>query len=299
MCSIHLIHLKPFEYFEPATVKEAADLLNTYGSKAQILAGGIDLIPRMRSGSIEADYVINIQKIPELSYFKFDESKGLEFGAMTSLRFLETSKVLKDVYPALQQAIHQITSVQSKYIGTAVGNLCVATPASDVATALMAYDAKLTIEGTNGQRKEKLSDFYLDYRVTSLKKGELVTGVFIPKPAKGTGAAFMNRVRTHADIAKITVAVVIEVEGDICREARIALGAVAPTVVRATSAEELLRNKKIDDGLIQKAAETSVAHAKPITDIRSTAEYRTEMTRVLVRRALQKAFDRARGGKHE
>jgi carbon-monoxide dehydrogenase medium subunit len=254
----------------------------------------------MRAGSINADYIINIQKIPALSYFKYDENVGLEFGAMTTLQFLDTSKELKRAYPILQQAIHQITSVQSKYMGTAVGNICVATPASDVSPALMAYDAELIIAGVGGTRRENINNFYVAYQKTTLKRGELVVGVSIPKAAKGTtGAAFMNRVRTHADIAKITVSVVVEVENDICTEARIAIGSVAPTAVRAVKAETLLRNKKISTEIIQLASEYAMECANPITDIRSTQEYRTEMIRVLVGRALEKAFKRARGLRDE
>lgn len=290
------LRLKPFQYFEPGTISETVQLLNTYGEKSRILAGGIDLIPRMRAGSVKADYVINIQNIPELSYFKHDENFGTEFGAMTTLQFLDNSIELKSSFPIVQQAIHQITSVQSKYMGTAVGNICVATPASDVSPALMAYDAEIIIAGINGIRRENINHFFVAYQKTSLKRDEFVIGVFIPRadPEK-TGAAFINRVRTHADIAKITVSVVVEAENDICNEARIAIGSVAPTAVRAVKAEAALRKQKISSEIIKLASEYALECARPITDIRSTQDYRMEMTRVLVGRALEKAF-KAQGG---
>jgi CO/xanthine dehydrogenase FAD-binding subunit len=286
--------LKPFDYFEPTTVKEAVKLLSTHGEKAQVLAGGIDLIPRMRKGAIKADYLINIQNIPELEYINNGGTKGLKFGAMARLHSLETSKEIQKNYPLLYEAIHQITSVQTKYMGTAVGNICVGTPASDVATVLLALDAELTIAGANSERTEPMPKFYADYLRTSLKRDEMVTGVSLPKPPIGMGTAFLNLVRTHADIAKVTVAVAIIIENDICKEARIAIGAAAPTVFRATKAETALKGQKVSSQAIAKAAETAAGETKPITDLRSTAEYRKEMARVLVTRALEKALERAR-----
>ncbi len=286
--------LKPFDYFEPGTVMEAVKLLSVHGEKAKVLAGGIDLIPRMRKGAIKADYLINIQNIPELEYIKSSDANGLKFGAMTRLHSLETSKEIQRKYPILYEAIHQITSVQTKYMGTAVGNICVGTPASDMATVLLALDAELTIAGANGERTEPMPKFYVDYLRTSLKRGEMVTEVSLPNPAKGMGTAFMNLVRTHADIAKVSVAVAIIVEEDICQEVKIAIGAAAPVVFRATKAEAVLKRQRVSSEVIAKGAETAAGETRPITDLRSTAEYRKEMTRVLVNRALEKALERAR-----
>ena len=129
------------------------------------------------------DYVINIQNIPELNYIKCDGADGLEFGAMATLHALELSLELRQVHPTLYDAIRNITSVQCKCMGTAAGNLCVATPSSDVATALMALNGVLIIAGRSGARRERIADFYTGYRRTTLKRGELVIGVFVPKPA--------------------------------------------------------------------------------------------------------------------
>ena len=286
--------MKPFEYFEPKTVAETTQLLSNYGEKAQILAGGIDLIPRMRKGDIKAEYIINIQKIPDLEFIESKTKKGLNVGAMARLHSIEASKVIRKDYPILYEAIHQIASVQAKYMGTAVGNLCVATPASDVATVLFALGAELKITGTEGERVEPIEKFYLDYFRTSLKAGEMVTGLFLPNPRPGTGAAFLNLVRTHADIAKVSVAVTILVKNDVCQESRIVIGAAAPTVFRSTKAEAMLKGQKLNPQGIDKAAETASGETKPITDLRSTAEYRKEMTKVLVRRALEKALGKVK-----
>jgi len=286
------IHLNRFEYYEPDNVSEAAGLLATYGGRAHILAGGIDLLPRIRSGGVSADCIVNIGRVEGLKRIDF-QNDGLYFGAMATLYELEEESALKAGYPILYEAIHQITSVQTKCMGTAIGNICIATPASDVATVMMAYDAELTVFGTGGERRIKLEDFYSGYRKTVLANGEFVTGAFVPVPAPEAGAAFMNRVRTHADIAKISVATTIAIEAGVCKAASIALGAVAPTVIRAKAAESLLAGKTVTEELLQGAAEKAASEGEPITDFRSTAAYRSDMIEVLVRRALEKSAERA------
>jgi carbon-monoxide dehydrogenase medium subunit len=282
--------MKPFEYIEPSTLKEATQLLFDYGKKARVLAGGVHLVPKMRKGEIETEYLVNIQRIPGLEYIEPDGKKGVKFGAMAKLHSLETSKAVQKHYPILYEAIHQITSVQAKYMGTAVGNVCVGTPASDVATALLALGAELRIAGAKGKRTEPLEKFYPGHLRTSLKRGEMVTGVFLPTPQPGTGTAFLNLVRTRSDIAKISVAVAIIVKDRICREARIAIGAAAPTVFRARKAEAALIGQKLLSEAIHKAAEMAAEETTPISDLRSTAEYRKETAKILVRRALEKAL---------
>jgi len=289
------IHLSKFEYFEPTSIAETAALLAEHGDRARVLAGGVDLLPRMRTGSIEADCLVNIQNVDGLDAISFADD-GLYFGAMAKLYDLDVSSGLKGGYPILQEAIHQITSVQTKTMGTAIGNICLATPASDVAVALMAYDAELLIAGVESERRVKVGEFYTGYRGTVLKAGEFVTGAFVPKPAQGAGAAFLNKVRTHADIAKISVAAMLVVESGVCVKARIALGAVAPTVVLAKEAECMLLGKQLTEGLIHAAAERAVSCGAPISDFRSTAEYRSGMIAVLVQRALEKASEAAGKG---
>ncbi len=285
--------MRPFEYYEPATMREAMLPLATYGKQAQILAGGIDLIPKLRSGIIQAEHIVSIRKIAGLDRIEPMPDGGIAFGAMVKLRDLETSRTVQSIYPILYEAIHQLTSVQTKFMGTAVGNLCVATPASDIATALIALGARLKILGIGGERMEPLEDFYLGYHMTSLGKGEIATEVVLPRPQPGTGTGFVNLLRTRADIAKLIVAASIVTEDGVCHDVRIAVGSAAPTVFRAKTAEALLEGRKIDAGLIAKAADLAAEAVRPITDIRSTAGYRKEMTRVLARRALAKAIERA------
>ncbi len=285
--------MRALEYHEPTTIADAALVLFDHGKEAQVLAGGIDLIPKMRRGVIQAGHVISIRKIAGLDHIHQDAQGAIVFGAMATLRSIEMSGLVRTAHPILYEAIHQLTSVQTKFMGTAVGNLCVATPASDIATSLMALAAQLKIAGVEGERTEPIDSFYLDYHMTSLKRGEMVAGVFLPAPLPGTGSAFFNLVRTRADIAKLIVAVTVALDEDVCREARIAIGAAAPTPFRAKNSELLLNGQKLDAALIEMAADAAAQAVRPITDIRSTAAYRKDMTRVLVRRALAEAIERA------
>jgi len=286
--------LKPFEYLEPETVGEAAQLLQRYGARAKVLAGGIDLAPSMRQRQIQPEYVVSLQRIPGLDYIEGDGQKGLRLGALTTLRSIEHSPVIQKDYTLLWEAVHQIASVQVKTMGTVVGNLCVATPASDVAAALFALGAELKIASPAAERIIPIEDFLVGAHQTSLQPGEIVTEVLVPALPPTTGSAFMNLIRTAADVSKVSVAITLAVAGNTCRDVRIALGAVAPTVVRARKAEGILKGQKLEERTIAEAAAAAAEEAKPITDIRSTAEYRKEMVRVLVRRAIRKALERAK-----
>jgi len=286
--------LKPFEYFEPGTVAQAVRLLLSYGDKAKVLAGGVDLIPRMRQRKVTPEYVVNIQRIAGLDYIRGNGSKGLRFGALTTLHSLELSPRIQKDYTVLYEAVHHIASVQVKTMGTAVGNLCVATPASDVATALIALGAEVKIVSVTGERTIPIENFFVGVGQTILEPGQIVTEVLLPDLPARTGGAFLKLVRTAADIAKVNVAVNLRVTSNKCEDVKIVLGSVAPTVFRAIKAEKVLGGQKPDPEVIKAAAEAAATQAKPITDLRSTAEYRRETTEVLVRRALERALEGAK-----
>jgi CO/xanthine dehydrogenase FAD-binding subunit len=282
--------METFEYYEPKTVSETTQLLSDYGGRAVVLAGGVDLIPSMRKEEFKAKCVVNIQKVAGLARIDFDDSAGLRFGAMATLRALETSRDVQQYYPAFYAALHQITSVQAKCMGTAVGNICVGTPGSDVATVLLALGARLTIAGPAGERVEPMEHFYMGKRRTSLQTGEMVVGVCLPFPPQGTVSAFINLVRVHADVAKLTTAVTITIGSGVCKDARIALGAAAPTVFRARKAEAALLGRALTAEAINDAAHIAAGETNPSSGIRSTAEYRKDAVVVLVRRAIEKAL---------
>lgn len=286
--------LKSFEYFEPRTVEEVVRILFMYGGEAKVLAGGVDLVPKMRKRQIQPKCLVSIQRIPGIDYIEGDGAKGLRIGALTNLRSIELSPAIQKDYELLHEAIHQIASIQVKNMGTAVGNLCVATPASDIALPLLVLGAKLRIVGLTQERTAPIEKFFIGVGQTVLQPSEIVTEVLLPSPPAATGGAFLKLVRTATDVAKVNVAVTVTVTDGICQDVKIALGSVAPTPIRANKAEEALKGKKLDQETIAEAAETAAEETKPIDDIRSTAEYRKEVTKVLVRRAIEKASKRAK-----
>ncbi len=285
--------LKPFEYFEPETIEEATQILSKYGERAKLLAGGVDLVPKLRRRLLVPECVVSLHRIPGLDYIK-SNGDGLKFGPLTLIRSLQLSPLIQKDYLALHEAAHQLASTQVKTTGTAVGNLCVATPASDLAVALFVLDAQLRIAGPSSERTIPIKDFFLGVGQTVLQPSEMVTEVLVPRPVAGTGEAFLKLARTASDIAKVNVAVALTLADGICQEAKVALGAVASTTLRAGKAEEILRRKVIDERIIEEAAEAAADETRTITDIRSTAEYRREMSRVLVKRATGKALERAK-----
>lgn len=286
--------LKPFEYFEPKTIPEAVQILSEYGERAKLLAGGVDLVPRMRRRLLVPECVVSLMRIRGLDYLESNGMDGLKFGPLTSIRSLELSPLIQKDYLVLYEASHQIASIQVKTMGTAVGNLCVATPASDIAVALFALGAKLKIVGPSSERTIPIENFFIDVGQTILQPNEMVAEVSIPRLATGMGGAFFKLVRTAADIAKVNVAVALTVVDSVCQDAKIALGSVAPTTVRARKAEEIIKGKLIHERTIEEAAAAAAEETRPITDLRSTVEYRKEMSLVLVKRAINKALERVK-----
>ncbi|MFH1488378.1 MAG: xanthine dehydrogenase family protein subunit M [Pseudomonadota bacterium] len=284
--------LLPFEYFEPTTVKEVVGMVD--GQKARILAGGVDLVLKMRRRQILPEKVVSLQKVPGLKYVE-GNGAGLKFGAMATLSQIEQSRAVREKWPMLSEAIGRIVSVQTKAMGTAVGNLCVGTPASDVAPALYAMGARVRITGAGGEREISIEKFFLDVGRTALGPHEIVTAILVPNPPAGSAGVFMKLSKTAEDIAKVNAAVMVTLSGGQCVDARIALGSVAPTPIRALKAEEALQGQIINEKTIAEASAAAAEAASPISDVRSTARYRKDMVGVLVKDALEKAAARAQG----
>ena len=287
--------LLPFEFAEPTSVGEVIELVD--GRQARVLAGGVDLVLKMRLRQVVPEKVVSLQKVPGLDYVEADGA-GLRFGALATLRQIELSPVVREGWPLLAQAIASIVSVQTKVMGTAVGNLCVGTPASDVAPALFALGARVKIAGLGSEREIPIEEFFFDVGRTAVNAHEIVTEIIVPPVAPGLRVAFMKLSKTAEDIAKVNAAVAITMADGACAGARIALGSVAPTPMRATKAEELLVGKQVSAEGIAEAAEAAAEAATPISDVRSTAAYRREMVRVLVKDALiAAALPSAAGGR--
>jgi carbon-monoxide dehydrogenase medium subunit len=278
--------LMPFEFSEPVTVGEAVGLVD--GRAARVLAGGVDLVLKMRLRQVTPERVVSLQKVPGLDYVRADGS-GLSFGAMTSLRDVERAPLVRERWPLLAQAIASIVSVQTKVMGTAVGNLCVGTPASDVAPALLALGARVRIAGVASEREISIEEFFVDTGRTAVGPHEIVTEILVPVVAAGTSGVFLKLSKTAEDIAKVNAAVLVSADDGRCSEVRIALGSVAPTPVRAAAAEDVLRGREMTETTIAEAADAAAEAVTPIDDVRSTAAYRKDMVRVLVRDALTAA----------
>ena len=280
-----------FEYLEPKTIEEAILQLNTYGDKAKVIAGGTDLIARMKMDMVHPEYLINIARIPALRYLIHD--KGLRIGALTPFQALEKWILIREKYTALFEAARSVSRTQIKNMGTVGGNLCNASPAADSAPPLLVLGGKAKLVGGGPDRVVSLEDFYVGPGKTVLSSKELLVEVQLPESKDGTGSAFLKVVRVAADPAKLNVAVAIERENDVCRDCRIALGSVAPKPFRTIEAEDILKGKRLTMDLIEKTSQRASEEIQPITDIRSTVEYRREVTKVIVRDAIKLAWERA------
>lgn len=280
-----------FAYHEPRSLTEAVALLKTHGPAARVLAGGTDLLVQMKLGKVQAQHLVNIFKIPELRFLT--ESRGLRIGPLVVHRDLEKSPLVREKFSALFEAARSVTSVQIRAMGTLGGNICHASPAADSSPALIALGAKVKIAGSGETRMLSLEDFFVGPGKTDLKPGELLAEIHVPEPGTASGSAFLKLTRVAADLAKVNVAAFVQREKDACRECRIASGAVAPTPVRLRKAEEIVRGRRLDENLCRLAGEKAAEEIQPITDIRSTAWYRREAIKVLVRDALREAWERA------
>ncbi len=284
--------LPQFEYLAPATIGEACNLLLELRAGAKVMAGATDLIPPMKDKAIVPEYLIDLKKIPGLDYLKYDEAEGLKIGALTTLRTLETSPLVKEKNPAVAHAAKVVASTQIRMKGTMAGNICNASPSCDSAPNLVAQGAEILVQGPNKERCIKIEDFFLGVKKTSLEPGEIVTGIVIPPLKENEAAAYIKHaVRKAMDLAIIGVAVKIKIENGICTDAKIALGAVATTPVRAPKAEEALTGKKLTDEVIVKASEEAMNSCNPISDIRASKEYRKDMVRVFTKRAIKQAME--------
>lgn len=284
--------LPQFEYLAPKTIGEACNLLLELGSTAKVMAGATDLIPPMKDKVIAPEYIIDLKKIPGLDDLEYDEKEGLKIGALTTLRAIETSPLVKEKNPAIAHAAKVVASTQIRAKGTMAGNICNASPSCDTAPNLLAQGAKILVQGPNKDRVIKIDDFFLGVKKTSLEPGEIVTGIVIPPLAENERAAYIKHaVRKAMDLAIIGVAVKIRVEVGICTDAKIALGAVAATPIRAPRAEEVLIGKALTDEVIVRASEEAMNSCHPISDIRASAEYRKDMIRVFTKRAIKQAME--------
>ncbi len=285
--------LKEFEYFEPLTLEEALSITAKHRDGCKILAGGTDLMVLMMRRRITPSRVVNISGIRSLDFINYDKKSGLRLGALTSLRSIQKSATIRENFPLLFDATRVLGSVQIRNMATIGGNLCNASPAADTAPPLLALDAHVVIASQHDRREIPLESFFLGPGKTVLQPGEILTEVDVETMPFRTKTAFVKLGRTPTDISKVSAGVLLQSDDGVCRQVRIALGAVAPSPIRAKKAEELLKDRKINDELIEKVAKQASDEAKPIDDIRSTARWRKEAIKYLVGSILRRTSGRA------
>ncbi len=282
--------MKSFEFFEPTTLAEASRLFAQ--EHAQLLAGGTDIVIGMKAYTETPESVISLQKIPGLAGITTDADNGITIGATTKIREVELSEDILQHHTALAEGASEIGSIQIRNLATIGGNIAHASPAADTVAGLLVADAQVGIAGANGERTVPINELFTGPGQTVLKPGEIITQFRLPTPASGSHY-IKHKIREVMDLAFIGVASAVNLQNGVIKEARIGLAAVAPTPIRATEAENLLKGKTPTPDLLAQAGEAAAAATSPISDLRCSAEHRKEMVDVLTRRTLQHALDRA------
>jgi carbon-monoxide dehydrogenase medium subunit len=284
--------MKDFELFEPRSISNLLVLAHRYRDSAKIIAGGTDLLVEMKRGTVVPAALITLRTVSGLKRISYRARDGLCLGAGTTIHEIEASPILGERYPLLAQAASRLGSPQVRNQATVGGNVCQASPAGDMIPPLMALGASLVLRSTSGERSMPIEDFFRGPGETLLKPGEVLTEINVPPAEPKARSAFVKHGRREGlDLAIVNVAVWAHLKEDhACEEARLALGAVAPTVIRARSAESLMRGKDLDDDLIRAAGERASEEVQPISDLRASAKYRRQMSRVITVRALRTAL---------
>ncbi len=281
-----------FDYFEPQTFEEALQYLNDHKGEVKVIAGGTDLLVQMKTGRLSPPlYLLNISKISSLRYMI--EQGGLRIGPLTTFRDLRVSPFIQKRYTALFEAAKAVSTAQIQTMGTLGGNLCNGSPAADSAPPLLVFQAKVKVMNHQQERKLPLEDFFVGPGKTALNESEILVEIEVGRWEERTGSAFKKLGRVTADLSKVSIAVAIVQQDGICKDCRIALGAVAPIPFRARKSEEIMIGKRWDQKLIEKVSAEVSNEISPIDDIRSTAWYRKEVAKVMAREAIQIAWNRA------
>jgi CO/xanthine dehydrogenase FAD-binding subunit len=288
------MRIPKFDYFAPKTLEEAIQLLAEKGECARMIAGGTDLIIKMKNGLVKPLAIIALKEIEGLDRIHFQPKKGLTIGATALLSEVASHPDILKRYPAVAAAAAETANVQIRNMGTVGGNLCNAAPSADNAPALIAMKAEVTLQSLKGERRLPLDQLFAGPGKTAMEPGEIMTSIVVPLQSAKSGTSYQHvSARGKVDISAVCVGVMATFEEEICRDVRICLGAVAPIPLRAKKTEKLLQDQKWTAELIKKAGDQSAKEAKPITDVRASAEYRREMVAVLTRRALEEARKRA------
>ena len=285
-----------FDYHAPKTLDEAIALLAKLGANGKILAGGQSLIPAMRFRLASPETLVDINRIRDLSYLE-ERGDHLAIGALVREHALESSAVVAKSYPLLVDTAKVIADPLVRNRATVGGNIAHADPANDHPATMLAYNAQVIARGAKGTRTIAIDDFFTGLFETSLKPGEILTEIQIPKPGAGSGGAYLKIERKVGDYAVAAVAVQLQLGGGVIKAIRIGLTNVSSVPMRAKKAEAALLGKAPADADLEAAGKAGAAECDPSADLRGQVDYKRDMVRVLIKRAVRLAVTRAQGAK--
>ncbi len=283
--------MKRFEYYQPQGLKEAYELMGRLGEAARYIAGGTDVIVRIKQRAIRPEALVSLRGIDELKGIFLDG--GLRLGGMTLFRDIERQPAISREYPALTQAVSVLANPQVRNVATVGGNLCNSAPSADCAPPLMVMEAMLLLEGPHGVRSVAVEEFFTGPGQNSLESAEILKEIKIPQKAPHTGMAFLKIGRLSQDIAVVNAAALLVMDRETCIKCRLSVGAVAPVPLRLKGVEKLIEGQEIVPDLLEEVGRRVADEVNPITDIRSTRDYRRHVSGVLVRRAIDEALKSA------
>lgn len=289
--------LPRFEYFAPKEMGEVISLFREFGGEARVLAGGTDLLVKMKQRAIEPlpRCLVNIKKVPGLRYIEGDGG-GLRIGSLTTIQEVKNSLLIRQKFPGLAQAAGLLSTPQVRNIATVGGNLCNASPAAETASPLITLSAKVKILGERGERIIPIEDFFIGPGKTVLNFDEILSEVWIPDPPPGSTSVYIKYGKRLSDIAIVGVALFIKMEGGRCSDVKMALTSVAPTPMRARRAEAVMRGEEVTDRLIEEVGRVVSEECCPIDDIRAYADYRREKVGIVAKEAIRQALQQIRLG---
>lgn len=282
--------MEDFEYLKPRTVAEAVSLLAQHKGEARVIAGGQSLIPMLRANLVGPAYLVGLEDIPELQHILPGKDGGLRIGAMATHLEVATSPLVKQRAPLLAEAAGAVGSPAVRNLGTIGGNLCHNEVGADLPPPLLALGATAVIASPRGERRLPLDSFFKGFLETALGEDELLACIDIPAPPRGLACTYMKYRLRAVDRAIVGAGVVLIMEGGVCREARVALGGVAPVPFRSRGTEAALKGKRLTEDAIEQAAQAATAEARPMSDAHASADYRRRMVAVFTRRALKQAL---------
>jgi carbon-monoxide dehydrogenase medium subunit len=285
--------MKKFDYHQPTTLKEAFSQMEKLKGRAKYIAGGTDILVRVRQKAIQPDALISLRGIEALK--NIVHNGGLSLGSMTPFRDVERDLVIAREYPAFAKAVSLLANPQVRNVATVGGNLCNAAPSADCAPPLMVMEATLKLQGPGGEREVPIDKFFTGPGENCMETEEVLSQIHIPEMANHTGTAFLKVGRVAQDIAVVNAAALLVMDKKKCQECRLAVGAVAPVPLRLKKVEKLIAGEEIGPELLDRVREMVEQEVSPINDVRSTEEYRRIMSGVLIKRAILQALRNAEG----